>query len=69
MEDKKINPMPQELNDQELDGVSGGLTSESITSMSMPDSANLQKPAQLINHWLPYGLVYEQTVSDNSRKP
>lgn len=69
MEEKKINPMPLELNDQELDGVSGGLTSESINSMSLTDEPNLQKSAQLLNHALPYGLMYEQMASDDSRKP
>jgi len=69
MEEKKTNPMQQELNDQELDGVSGGLTSESINSMSLTDEPNMQKPAQLLNHALPYGLVYEQMASDDSRKP
>lgn len=69
MEEKKINPNPQELNDQELNGVSGGLTAESINSMSLTDDPNLQKPAQLLNHALPYGLVYEQMASDDSQKP
>ena len=69
MEEKKINPMPLELNDQELNGVSGGLTAESINSMSLTDDPNLQKPAKLLNHALPYGLVYEQMASDDSRKP
>lgn len=69
MEEKKINPMPLELNDQELNGVSGGLTAESINSMSLTDDPNLQKPAKLLNHALPYGLVYEQMASDDSQKP
>lgn len=66
MENKELQRL--ELNEEELDRVSGGLSPESIDDMSLPDADNLQKPAQLLNHALPYGLVYEQMASDNSGK-